>query len=157
MNTGNMLRLRQAVTALRMQAARNYAQTTPPKRNVIDMTQQKILSKNPMYKVTGMSWQYLKTDYSLVPLFGFTAFACALASYYVWRLATQNIDVTWHKGNADAFEPHQKTANKQAKFLAFNQDYTKNPNAEGAALSHDLLMKMVEERKEEAEKKTAAE
>jgi len=103
--------------------------------------------RREIYQMYGLKLSQVKEDYPLIPLFACLGFAIVLAASYTFRLATNNIDVTWAK-NSVGYEPWQKEANRQWKMVSINRDWTQNPNAEGAALSGELHQKYLAASKE---------
>lgn len=143
----NVARMRSCLAAFNrwaVQGERHMATATPKVTTDPPAVMKK---RKEIYQMYGTKFSQVKEDYPLIPLFACLGFAIVLAASYTFRLATNNIDVTWAK-NSVGYEPWQKEANRQWKMISVNADWSKNPNAEGAALSSELHQKYLADKKE---------
>jgi len=73
-------------------------------------------------KLTGLTWSEMKHHYSVIPMWGLTIIAVAMAGTYVYRLASKHPEVSWTKKNS---EPWNDYRNQQYKFRNVNdRDYS---------------------------------
>ncbi|XP_077286318.1 NADH dehydrogenase (ubiquinone) MLRQ subunit [Arctopsyche grandis] len=71
----------------------------------------------------GFSVSGMKQHPSLIPLFAFVGFGCAVAGLYTLRLASRSPDVSWNRQTNP--EPFQEYKQKQYKlYNAGNDDVT---------------------------------
>nr|XP_018904245.1 PREDICTED: cytochrome c oxidase subunit NDUFA4 [Bemisia tabaci] len=84
----------------------------------------------------GLTLHDLKKHPSLIPILAIIGLATAGATFYTFRLAVRNPDVSWTKYRKGI--PQDEFRNKQYKFLAVEQD-CENEDASKAPRIEDIL------------------
>ncbi|XP_055908504.1 cytochrome c oxidase subunit NDUFA4 [Eupeodes corollae] len=71
----------------------------------------------------GIGWASLKKNPALLPLYFCVGVGALGATFYIFRLATRNPDVTWNRSSNP--EPWEEYRTKQYKFYSPIRDYSK--------------------------------